>query len=103
MYLSDRPEEPRRWTFPTPTLILPRGYLVIWADKDIGASPGLHAAFRLSSAGEHVLLVDTDARVNRVLDRVEFSVQGNGLSLGRAPDGTGGFVPQIPTLGTRNR
>lgn len=100
MYLSDRFEDPRQWVFPPSTVIPPGGYLVVWADEDTADSPGLHASFQLSAAGERVLLVDTDARGNGILDQVEYGAQREGVSLVRAPDAT--FRTGKPTPGAAN-
>ena len=52
MYLTDDVSEPTKWRIPSgdpaQTTIPPRGYLLIWADKDV-ADPGLHAAFALDA------------------------------------------------------
>jgi hypothetical protein len=34
----------------------------VWTDGKAEAKPGLHANFKLSKAGERVLLIDRDAR-----------------------------------------
>jgi hypothetical protein len=91
MYLSDRPEDPRKWKFPRGTTIPPNGYLVVWADGGEGDRGELHANFRLSGDGEQLLLADTDARGNRVLDFLDFGVQLHNISYGRVPDGSGDF------------
>ena len=53
MYLTDDVSAPTKWRIPlgdpAQTTIAPRGYLLIWADKD-DADPGLHATFSLVSA-----------------------------------------------------
>jgi hypothetical protein len=91
MYLSDRPEDLRKWEFPRGTTIPPNGFLVVWADEADGNAEGLHADFKLSGEGEQVLLVDTDGRGNRVLDAIEYGVQKQDISYGRIPDGSGEF------------
>ena len=91
MYLSDDRAEPRKWQFPTGTTIAAGGYLLIWADDDAGDSPGLHANFKLSAGGESVVLSDTDANGNAVIDAVDFPALGADESYGRTPEGTGGF------------
>ena len=76
MYLSDNQNNPRKWQFPDDTQIAPGGYLIVWADEDGNAKPGLHANFKLSRNGETVMLVDTDQRGNQVLDVIKFNAQG---------------------------
>ena len=40
-FLSDEPNNPRKWAFPASTTISPDGYLIIWADEDGSDTPGL--------------------------------------------------------------
>ncbi len=82
-YLTDNPNNPRKWAFPPGTVIPPAGYLLVWADEDVDAPVGLHAAFRLSAAGEAIYLLDTDARFNVVRDRVVFGAQAEDQAQGR--------------------
>ena len=103
MYLSDTQNNPRKWQFPDDTQIAPGGYLIVWADEDGNAEPGLHANFKLSKNGEMVMLVDTDQRGNQVLDVIKFKTQGEDVALGRVPNGTGNFTSLGGTPGTRNQ
>jgi hypothetical protein len=101
-YLTDNPTVPRKWTFPQGTVIAPGGYLLVWADEDGKDSPGLHASFKLSKKGEHLLLVDADERQNRVLDSLEYAAQPDGVAFGRL-DGHDAPQPLAPTPGEANR
>lgn len=83
-YLSDEPNNPRKWAFPAGTGIPPDGYLIVWADEDGSATPGLHASFKLSADGEEIFLTDTDANFNAILDSVSFGPQTTDRSYGRA-------------------
>ncbi len=102
MYLTDNQNNPRKWQFPDDTQIAPGGYLIVWADEDGNAEPGLHANFKLSRNGETVMLVDTDQRGNQVLDVIKFKAQGEDVALGRVPNGTGNFMSLKGTPGQRN-
>ena len=89
MYLSDKAEHPLKWQFPEGTVLEPGAYLLIWADEDGGDEPGLHANFRLASAGETIWLFDTVAAGHALLDSVTFADLGEDQSFGRLPDGEG--------------
>jgi spore coat protein CotH len=86
-----------QWVFPD-VEIPAGGYLVVWADGDAG-QPGLHASFRLNSAGEMVVLCDPDGRM---VDRVVYGPQSADVSFGRYPDGVGSFRPMDPTFAAVN-
>jgi len=87
MYLTDDLADLTKWQIPTGspglTTVAARGYLLIWADKDV-LEPGLHADFSLDAGGEEVALVDTDGVT--ILDRVAFGEQRADISYGRVPD-----------------
>ena len=102
MYLSDNPHNPRKWAFPDNTVLAPHGYLIVWADEDSNDRPGLHANFKLSRRGEIVMLIDTDARGNRILSSVKFGEQKKDVALGRLPNGIGDFKPLAMTPGKPN-
>ena len=102
MYLSDNQNNPRKWQFPDDTQITPGGYLIVWADEDGNAEPGLHANFKLSKNGEMVMLIDIDQRGNQILDVIKFRGQQENIALGRVPNGTGDFTPLGGTPGKRN-
>ena len=104
MYLSDKEDEPTKWEFPENTEVPANGYLIVWLDEDGEDAPeGLHANFKLSKKGETVMLVDTDAQGNQVLDSVTFGEQETDRAFGRWPDGTGPFQVVLATPGMKNR
>ncbi len=88
MYLTDDPAEPAKWQFPknapAQTTIPAHGYLLVWADGEVGDS-GLHASFNLSASGESVALFDRDGLT--LIDSVDFEAQRTDISYGRFPDG----------------
>jgi len=86
-YLSDNSDKNLKWQFPSGTTISGNGYLIIWADDDTTQS-GLHANFKLSSAGEDVVLSRTDGKIT---DQVTFPAQTLELTYARIPNGTGPF------------
>ena len=102
MYLSDKEDEPTKWTFPENIEIPANGYVIVWLDEDEDDPEGLHANFKLSKSGETVMLVDTDAQGNQVLDSVTFEAQETDSALGRLPNGTGDFQVVQATPGAQN-
>lgn len=102
-YLTDDPAEPTRWAFPAGTSIPPGGFLIVWADGDAGARLGLHASFKLSSDGEEILLIDTDANLNAVLSSVTFGLQEVDRSYGRSAASPEIWEVMDPTPGEVNR
>jgi hypothetical protein len=93
MYLTDDPNDPLQWSFPSGTTIAPGGFLLVWADNDENDTPGLHAGFKLSSEGETIWLYDTSARGHTLLDSVTFGALAADQAIGRSPDGQGVMQP----------
>jgi len=91
MYLTDDLTVPTRWQIPDATIITAGGYLLIWADNPVPsevegdtADAGLHANFKLSSAGEEIGLFDTDG--GTLIDSITFGQQTTDISYGHYPD-----------------
>lgn len=101
-YLSDEPNNPRKWQFPAGTTIPPDGYLIVWADEDGKATPGLHASFKLDKSGEALFLTDTDANYNAVLDSIVFGAQEADRSYGRSSADADVWRIMVPTPGQPN-
>lgn len=101
-YLTDEPNNPRKWPFPAGTVIPAGGYLLVWADEDGSATPGLHANFKLAKSGEQVLLIDTDAHLDAVLDWVNFGPLPTDLSWGRIGADPDSWAILDPTPGYAN-
>ena len=93
MYLTDRAGNPRGWRIPAGTIVPAKGFVLVWADEDVGQGP-LHADFRLSNEGEGVWLFDVDERLNVRLDSLVFPALADDEAFGRTIDGT----PLIATL-----
>ena len=102
LYLTDDPNNPRKWPFPAGTTISSEGFLLVWADENGLATPGLHANFKLAASGEQILLIDTDARLNGVLDSITFGPQTTDISYGRSHFNADLWMPMTPTPGTGN-
>jgi len=102
-YLTDKIDNHTKWQFPENTIIRAGEYLIVWADENGKATPGLHANFKLSGSGELVMLIDSDANGNQILDSVNFGPQQDDISFGRLPNGTGVFQFLEATPGEVNR
>jgi hypothetical protein len=102
LYLTDTAANPRKWPFPTGTTIPANGYLLVWADENGSATPGLHANFKLAASGEQILLIDTDANNNQVLDGITFGAQNTDISYGRTAADADVWVAMTPTPGAAN-
>lgn len=77
-----------------PDTLLPHGaYLIVWADEDENQQ-GLHASFKLSKAGENIVL--TQSNLNTI-DLVSFTAQQTDISSGRYPNATGPFIMMTPS------
>ncbi|MBK7999696.1 MAG: CotH kinase family protein [Verrucomicrobia bacterium] len=101
-YLSDEPNNPRKWAFPAGTKIPADDYLLIWCDEDGLATPGLHASFKLSASGESIFLTDTDANQNAILDSITFGALEEDQSYGRAGGNADLWSIQTPTPEAEN-
>ncbi|MCK5815996.1 MAG: CotH kinase family protein [Flavobacteriaceae bacterium] len=96
-YLSDNSTDIHKWQFPD-TTIQANSYLIVWADKD-ETQDGLHASFKLSSAGEYVILSNFDGSI---IDSINYTTQTVDISLGRYPNAYGPFHILSPTFNAYN-
>jgi hypothetical protein len=97
-YLTDNSLNLTKFEFPSGTVIAPNDYLIVWADED-GGQGDLHANFKLSSSGEHLMLLNGNLEV---VDDVTFGTQVTDMGYARVPNGTGSFVIQTPTFSANN-
>ncbi|MGB1206502.1 MAG: lamin tail domain-containing protein [Chitinophagales bacterium] len=98
-YLSDNYTLPNKWAFPATAIIQPYGYLVVWADNQPDQA-GIHTTFKLSSAGEEVILSKPNLEA---LDSLSFGQQQTNVSYARMPNGTGDFAfDETPTPNENN-
>ncbi|MHC4207582.1 MAG: lamin tail domain-containing protein, partial [Planctomycetota bacterium] len=94
-----------RWQLPNDrtdeTTIGPHAYLLIWADNDIGDSPGLHAGFKLDKDGDRIRLYAADGTT--LIDSIVFGDQSRDISYGRYPEAYDDwFYMSEPTPGLPN-
>ena len=100
MFLTDNQENLRQWQFPKGTVVLPRAFIIVWADGDVGKR-GLHADFKLSANGETVFLVDSDERGNSIVDQLTYMGVGKNEAFGRLDSGELAVMPPTPGRGNR--
>ncbi|MEL6673455.1 MAG: lamin tail domain-containing protein [Bacteroidota bacterium] len=98
VYLTDDPANPTAYALPD-TTIPAGGYLIIWADDD-SLQTGLHAFFKLTTAGEFLWIGYANGAV---IDSLTFPQQNTDVSWGRLPNGTGNFQYMPPTFSGPNQ
>jgi hypothetical protein len=76
-----------KWRFPSNASIDSHSELVVWTDLDT-TQLGLHANFKLSSAGDSIYLSNSSGFV---IDSVYFGPQSSDISYFRCPNGVGSF------------
>ncbi len=86
-----------RWAFPD-VAIAGQSYMIVWLDSDIQQT-GLHANFELNAEGGLLFLL---APNSTVIDSVVYGAQTADISLGRYPNGSGGFIPMTPSFASPN-
>jgi len=104
MYISDDLLNKTKYQIPETdslvTTIHSGSYLLMWADNDTNQGI-LHLGFKLSSAGEEIILTDKDSV--STIDSLTFSEQRTDFSMGRETDGADSWLLFAnPTPGKRN-
>jgi CotH protein/chitobiase/beta-hexosaminidase-like protein/lamin tail-like protein len=100
--LSDDPANPAKWLFPLGSSIPAGQYAIIWCDDHDLVGLAMHTNFRLSSAGEDVVLWATGT--GSALDQIAFPALDTDESYARLPDlGATWAATTIPTPGAINQ
>jgi hypothetical protein len=93
--------DPGQWSFPAGVMLRPRGYLLVWFDRDRPASTSLSSEYNtghaLSGWGDQLYLLNS---AGALIDVVDFGPQAANLSIGR--NGTNWFLLDSPTPGRTN-
>ena len=97
-YLSDNLLNLPKWQIPSGTVIPGNGYMIFWADED-SSQGDRHCNFKLSAAGESLMLLDASLSM---IDSLNFGIQSSNVTLARVPNGTGNFMNQGETFATNN-
>ena len=95
MFLSDNPDKPHKWMFPAKTFLAPGQRLVVFADDEFDGP--LHAAFRLKSRGDQVVLTQRVEDGGATVDLVEVPPLAADTAWARCPDGESGRVTLLPS------
>ncbi|MCP4449981.1 MAG: hypothetical protein GY809_00850, partial [Planctomycetes bacterium] len=115
-FLTDDLENPLKWQIPQGTIIMPKGFILFWADgydegpghyhvRTDGAQDGFvtqyyHMNFKLSRAKEQIALFDPHGYG---LDSLTYGLQQPDVSYGRSPDGADTWTYYgDPTPGSTN-
>lgn len=98
-YLSDNPDEPKKWQFPTnvSTIIKPQSYLIVWCDgrdsvRKVGAKRNFHTNFKMTQTkktAETLILSDASGKK---LDETRVLKTRANQSRGRSEDGGSKWV-----------
>ena len=61
-YLTDDANKPDKWQFPSPTILAPDGYLLVFASGKDRTTGELHTSFKLQAEGGYLALVMSDGK-----------------------------------------
>ncbi len=103
LFISDDPDAPMKYAIPS-IYVYPSSYILLWCDDRDTSSEALHTNFKLSSAGETIVLsMKTDSGLIE-LERYTYPADlQDGMSYGKLPDESGDwFMLETPTPGTEN-
>jgi hypothetical protein len=99
-FLTDNFSSPTKFQIPDGTVIPPYSYLIVWADENPSTTSYVHCNFKLSAAGEQLMLRNANGAV---LDSITFGAQTTDKSMARCPDGVGTFTTAaFPTFKLSN-
>lgn len=106
MSLTDQLTTPRRWVFPSGSVIAAGGYRFVKFDPGTPATTNasfvLNSGFGLKASGDSVYLFNRPQSGGELLDAVSFGVQAADWSIGRSPNGGSNWVLNIPSQGAAN-
>ena len=91
LFITDDLADPLKYQVPNDsseiTTVLPKGYLLLWADGQIEQGK-LHLSFKLNQGGEQIGLVQVIENYNLYIDTISYAGQSTNISYGRRPDGS---------------
>jgi hypothetical protein len=101
MSLSDNVAQPRRWVFPTGSLLPAGGFLRVGFDSEAQASP-TNTGFGLKANGGSVYLFHRVADGAGVASAIGYGLQAADFSIGRIPNGGSNWVLTVPSPASAN-
>ncbi|MBP6977368.1 MAG: lamin tail domain-containing protein [Bacteroidales bacterium] len=86
-FISDNPDDNRKWAFPESTLIGAGGYLVVWASgRDEAIEGHFHTNFRLSQTTENPEWIVFSTPSGTIMEEFPLAITQDGHSRGRVTD-----------------
>lgn len=106
MSLTDQLTTPRRWVFPSGSVIVANGFRVVRFDADTPATTNfatvLNTGFGMKASGDSLYLFNRPQSGGELLDAISFGIQAPDWSIGRVPNGGSNWVLNLPTQGSLN-
>ena len=99
--LTDDPDAPRKWVFPTNSIVPSKGYFLVYCDPDLPPSTN-NTGFGIDAQGETIFLFDKVPNGGGLVDSIGFGLQTADFAIGRIPTGTGNWTLTVPTPGAGN-
>ncbi|MHB1305798.1 MAG: lamin tail domain-containing protein [Limisphaerales bacterium] len=100
--LSNDPADPRRFVFPTNSIVPPLGFLVLECQGNLAAS-ATNTGFNLDASGATLRLFEAPARGGGLIDAISFGRQIPDYPIGREDAGTDEWHLNLPTPGAANQ
>lgn len=101
MSVSDEAASPRRWIFPSGSIISAKGYFQLRFDADLPAS-STNTGWGLKATGDSVFLFNRLADGGGLRDAITFGLQVADFSIARMPSGSTNWNLSVPSLGSPN-
>lgn len=101
MSLTDSPATPRRWVFPSGSIVPAQGFLRVRFDSGKPASE-TNTGWGLGANGDSVYLYNTLASGGSLRDAITFGIQIPDFSIARLPNGGNAWNLALPTIGSGN-
>jgi hypothetical protein len=101
MSLTDAVAIPRRWVFPSGSLVPPMGFFHVRFDGDAPMS-STNTGFGLKANGGSVYLYNRLVDGGSLASAITYGLQAADFSIGRVPNGSTNWILTVPSFGTNN-